>query len=41
MDAPRPGWVRTLRRVQMWVQTKLILGDIRTNIKRKAEKSAA
>ena len=39
--AALPGWVRTLRRVRMWVQTKLILADIRTNIKRNTGESTA
>lgn len=36
-----PAWVRTLGRVRMWVQAKLILADLRATIKREIEKSAA
>jgi len=36
-----PAWVRTLRRVRMWVQAKLILADLRTALQRETTKSVA
>ena len=36
-----PPWVRTLRRVRMWVQVKLILADLRATMKRETGKSVA
>ena len=36
-----PAWVRTLRRVRMWVQAKLILADLRAAIKRETTQSVA
>ena len=39
--AALPAWVRTLRRVRMWVQAKLILADLRTATNRSTGKSVA
>ena len=36
-----PAWVRTLHRVRLWVQAKLVLADLRTATKRESERSAA
>lgn len=36
-----PAWVRTLGRVRMWVQAKLILADLRTAINRQTAESVA
>ena len=36
-----PAWVRTQRRVTMWVQAKLILADLRAALKRETTKSVA
>ncbi len=36
-----PAWVRTLHRVRLWVQAKLVLADLRNARKRESETSAA